>query len=256
MTDELDPNDRADPTTGLDATTAVPTPTADADPAVPPTAPLTPATQTTSVPPTYEHEVAWASERVPGHAASCQPQAPRRARSRPLGGRARGRRRWSSGRRRRSPRCITGQSSTSTVLGYVPAGHHRLRRGPPRPARRPARRRRRSSCRSSRASPTRPRSTPSSTRSSTSWSRTRPNDEQTYTGGHQAVVRRRARVQRRAAAARGVDVERRPVGPRLVPGARPRCRSRTRRCAQAWFDAAIAKTGAKTHDRDLQRRRP
>ena len=33
---------------------------------------------------------------------------------------------------------VTGAAPTATVLGYVPAGQRRVRRGPPRPARRPA----------------------------------------------------------------------------------------------------------------------
>ena len=86
-----------------------------------PTAPLTPASQATSTPPTYEHEVAWAS-------ATTAPAAPVVPTSRP---RRTGRARWAIGAAVIAvvlatsvavAALITGQSATSTVLGYVPAG--------------------------------------------------------------------------------------------------------------------------------------
>ena len=111
MTDELDPTTERS-TLEDDATTKVPTT---------PAAPLTPASRTSSTPPTYEHEVAWTSA-VAAPASAVVSTAP------PL--------------RRRRARCaigaaviaialgtsagvaalITGQSSASTVLGYAPAG--------------------------------------------------------------------------------------------------------------------------------------
>ena len=83
-----------------------------------------------------------------------------------------------------------------------PGQHRRLRRGPPRPARRPAPGRRRVPVEvPGLRRPGRARDA-SSTRSSTTWSATPSNGDADVHDRHQAVVRRRARVQRRAAAAR------------------------------------------------------
>ena len=142
MTDELEPT-LNDPTPD-DATSRVPTPAASPTPtpAAPPTAPLTPANQTTSTPPAFEHEVAWASGPVP--ASPVVPPARRRVAAVASAGRSASRSsRWSSLASAAVAALVTGQSATSTVLGYVPAGDHGVRRGPPRPARRPARRHRR-----------------------------------------------------------------------------------------------------------------
>ena len=120
MTDEREPTP-TDPTPD-DATSRVPTPAASPTPtsAVPPTAPLTPANQTTSTPPAFEHEVAWASGPVPASPVVPPAKAPRRG----------GRVRWAVSlavvavvvlASAAVAALVTGQSSTSTVLGYVPA---------------------------------------------------------------------------------------------------------------------------------------
>ena len=120
MTDEREPTPN-DPTPD-DATSRVPTPAASPTPtpAVPPTAPLTPANQATSTPPAFEHEVAWASGPVPASPVVPPAKAPRRG----------GRVRWAVSlavvavvvlASAAVAALVTGQSSTSTVLGYVPA---------------------------------------------------------------------------------------------------------------------------------------
>jgi hypothetical protein len=120
MTDEREPTNETP--TPDDATSRVPTPEPAPSPtaATPPNAPLTPASQSTATPPTFEHEVAWASGPV---AASpvLPPKAPRRG----------GRLRWAVSlavvalvviASAAVAALITGQSSNATVLGYVPAG--------------------------------------------------------------------------------------------------------------------------------------
>ena len=110
MTDELDPTTERS-TLEDDATTKVPTT---------PAAPLTPASRTSSTPPTYEHEVAWTSAAAPASAvvSTAPPRRRRRAR-------------WAIGAAVIAivlgtsagvAALITGQSSASTVLGYAPAG--------------------------------------------------------------------------------------------------------------------------------------
>lgn len=120
MTDEREPT--TDSPAPDDATSRVPTPTSTPAAATPPTAPLTPASQTTSTPTptTYEHEVAWASGPVPASPVLPPAKAARRG----------GRLRWAVSlavvalvvlASAAVAALITGQSSTSTVLGYVPA---------------------------------------------------------------------------------------------------------------------------------------
>jgi hypothetical protein len=122
MTDEREPTP-TEPTPD-DATSRVPTPAASPTPtpasAVPPTAPLTPANQATSTPPAFEHEVAYASGPVPASPVVPPTKAPRRG----------GRVRWAVSlavvavvvlASAAVAALVTGQSSTSTVLGYVPA---------------------------------------------------------------------------------------------------------------------------------------
>ena len=81
---------------------------------------MTPANQTTSTPPAFEHEVAWASGPVPASPVLPPAKAPRRG----------GRVRWAVSlavvavvvlASAAVAALVTGQSSTSTVLGYVPA---------------------------------------------------------------------------------------------------------------------------------------
>jgi hypothetical protein len=125
MTDEFEPNQN-DPSADADATSRVPVPPAAAAPPmvpptpVTPTSPLTPAGRTTATSPTYEHEVAWAAPVAP--AAPVVVKAPRR-RS--------GRFRWAIslavialviGTSVAVAAIITGRSTNSTVLGYVPDG--------------------------------------------------------------------------------------------------------------------------------------
>ncbi len=113
MTDERDTsmNDPAPDTD--DATTRVPTPT--------PAEVVTPPSQTTSTPPTDEHEVAWASSTVPASPVVPPAKEPRQG----------GRLRWAVSlavvalvivASAAVAVIITGRSSTATVLGYVPAG--------------------------------------------------------------------------------------------------------------------------------------
>ena len=120
MTDEREPTTNSP--SADDATSRVPTPTPTPTPtaANPPTSPLTPASQSTSTPPAFEHEVAWASGPVPASPVLPPGKGPRR------GGRAR----WAISlavvavvlvASAAVAALITGQSSTSTVLGYVPA---------------------------------------------------------------------------------------------------------------------------------------
>ena len=116
MTDQRDPTPN-DPTPD-DATSRVPTPSPSATPTpAAPTAPLTPASQATSTPPAFEHEVAYASGPVPASPV-LPPKAPRRG----------GRVRWAVSlaviavvvlASAAVAALVTGQS-TSTVLGYVP----------------------------------------------------------------------------------------------------------------------------------------
>jgi hypothetical protein len=118
MTDERKTTNSPAPDT--DATTRVPTPTP-TPVATPPSAPLTPASQATSTPSTYEHEVAWASGPVPASPVVPPAKAPRQG----------GRLRWAVSlavvalviiASAAVAAIITGRSSTATVLGYVPAG--------------------------------------------------------------------------------------------------------------------------------------
>ena len=136
MTDEREPtieNPAADDVTSR-VPTSTPTPTpgpaaesAQAGPApesaatVPPTAPLTPASQSTATPAGFEHEVAWSSGPVPASPV-VPPAKPRRS-----GGRVR----WAASlaivalvivASAAVAALITGRTSTATVLGYVPAG--------------------------------------------------------------------------------------------------------------------------------------
>ena len=123
MTDEREPT--SDTPTADDVTSRVSTPTPTPEPApaaaIPPSSPLTPASQGTSAPNTFEHEVAWSSGPV---AASpvVPPATPARNRSRV---------RWAASlaivalvivASAAVAALITGRSSTATVLGYVPAG--------------------------------------------------------------------------------------------------------------------------------------
>ena len=119
MTDERDTTTNS-PAPDTDATTRVPTPTP-APVATPPTAPLTPASQATSTPPAYDHEVAWASGSVPASPVVPPAKAPRQG----------GRLRWAVSlavvalvivASAAVAAIITGRSSTAIVLGYVPAG--------------------------------------------------------------------------------------------------------------------------------------
>jgi hypothetical protein len=120
MTDEREPT--IETPAADDVTSRVPT--SDATPgaaqAVPPTAPLTPASPAT--PPTgFEHEVAWASGPVQASPVTPPAKPPRKG----------GRVRWAVSlavvalvivASAAVAAIITGRSSTAVVLGYVPAG--------------------------------------------------------------------------------------------------------------------------------------
>jgi hypothetical protein len=122
MTDELEPN-RTDPAADADATTHVPAPPPNMPPPVvpsPPTAPLTPASRASTTPQPYEHEVAWSSV-APATPVVAAAAAPRR----------RGRLRWAISlaiialviaTSAAVAAIITGRSSNAVVLGYVPEG--------------------------------------------------------------------------------------------------------------------------------------
>ncbi len=118
MTDEREPTSNSP--SPDEATSRVPTPTPTPTPtaATPPTAPLTPASQTISTPPTFEHEVAWTSGPVPASPV-LPPKEPRRG----------GRERWAVSlavvaavivASASVAALLIGQTSASTVLGYVP----------------------------------------------------------------------------------------------------------------------------------------
>jgi hypothetical protein len=120
MTDEREPT--IETPAADDVTSRVPTPdaTPGAAQAVPPTAPLTPASPATE-PTGFEHEVAWASGPVPAIPVTTPAKPPRK------GGRAR----WAVSlavvalvivASAAVAAIITGRSSTAVVLGYVPAG--------------------------------------------------------------------------------------------------------------------------------------
>ena len=120
MTDERDTT--ANEATSDDATSRVPTPPLSTAPdqVVPPAAPLTPPSASSSTSNTFEHEVAWASGPAP--ASPVVPPAKERRRG--------GRVRWAASlavvavvvvASAAVAAIITGQS-TATVLGYVPAG--------------------------------------------------------------------------------------------------------------------------------------
>src|SRR5215203_2949757 len=103
-----------------DATTRVPTPAAAPSGSTQPTAPLTPPTTGTSNAASDGHEPAWAPGPVPA-----SPVLPP---SKPRSG---GRLRWAAGlavvalvilASAAVAALVTGQTSSSTVLGYVPAG--------------------------------------------------------------------------------------------------------------------------------------
>jgi len=121
MTDEREPT--IETPAADDVTSRVPT--SDATPgaaqAIPPTAPLTPGSPTTSAPTGFEHEVAWASGPVPASPVTPPAKPPR------TGGRVR----WAVSlavvalvivASAAVAAIITGRSSTAVVIGYVPAG--------------------------------------------------------------------------------------------------------------------------------------
>ena len=153
--------------------------------------------------------------------------------------------RSSSAPRRRSPRSSPGarRPRPSSATSRQTRG---VRRGPPRPARRPARR---PPARSSRKFPGFADQAALETKLDEVLDQLVKDATERRADlhdGHQAVVRRRARVQRRAAAARAVASERRT---RTVVGsfrALALLSIKDPALAQAWFDAAIAKTGATT----------
>ena len=126
MTDEFEPTQN-DPSADADtsrvpvqpAPAVPPTPTTPVTPTAP-TSPLTPASRTSSTPPTYEHEVAWAAPVAPA-APVVVAAKPRRS----------GRFRWAIslavialviGTSVAVAAIITGRSTNATVLGYVPEG--------------------------------------------------------------------------------------------------------------------------------------
>ena len=112
MTDELDPTANR-PSADADITSRVPVPAT-------PTAPLTPASRPSATPPTHGHEVAWVAAPAPATPVVV-PTAPRRG----------GRVRWAISialiavviaTTAAVALVITGRSSSTTVLGYVPDG--------------------------------------------------------------------------------------------------------------------------------------
>ena len=228
MTDERETT--TNEATPDDATSRVPTPSRrrHRHQAVPPTAPLTPPSPAHLDADRFEHEVAWASGPVPASPVVPPAKPPRKGGRRPLGGQPRGRR----ARRRADLGRGRGDHHRAVVdrgrPRLRPGRHHGIRGGPPRPARRPARRRRRI-----------PVQVPGLRRPGRARHQARRGPRPAGQGRHQrravlhdehqAVVRRRARVQRRPAAARAVRVERRSPVPRLVRERWPSSRSRTRR---------------------------
>ena len=120
MTDEREPT--IDTPAADDATSRVPTsdPTPGPAQAVPPSAPLAPASQGTSAPTGFEHEVAWSSGSVAASPVVPPAKPPRKG----------GRVRWAVSlavvavvivASAAVAAIITGRSSTAVVLGYVPA---------------------------------------------------------------------------------------------------------------------------------------
>jgi hypothetical protein len=118
MTDEREPT--IETPAADDVTSRVSTSETGAAQAVPPTAPLTPASPATP-PSGFEHEVAWASGPVPASPVTPPAKSPR------TGGRVR----WAVSlavvalvivASAAVAAIITGRSSTAVVLGYVPAG--------------------------------------------------------------------------------------------------------------------------------------
>ena len=121
MTDEREPTIKTP--AADDVTSRVPTsdPTPEPTQATPPSAPLTPASPSTSTPTGFEHEVAWSSGPVAASPVVPPAKPPRK------GGRAR----WAVSlavvalvivASAAVAAIITGRSSTAVVLGYVPAG--------------------------------------------------------------------------------------------------------------------------------------
>src|SRR6188472_3276607 len=121
MTDEREPT--IETPAADDVTSRVPTSDATPGPAqvLPPTTPLTPASPATSAPSGFEHEVAWASGPAPASPVVPPAKPPRK------GGRAR----WALSlgvvalviiASAAVAAIITGRSSTAVVLGYVPTG--------------------------------------------------------------------------------------------------------------------------------------
>ena len=220
-----------------------PTRPPDAAQAVPPTAPLTPASPATSAPTGFEHEVAWASGPVAGQPGRAAGQAAAQGRPRALGGQPRRRRtrhRRLGGRRGHHHRSVVDRGRAR----LRPGRHDRIRGGPPRPARRPARRGRRIPVQV--PGFRRPgRARHQARRGARPAGQGRHQQRTDLHGEHQALVRRRARVQRRAVAARAGSVERRT---QFLGSSRALAlvSIKDQALAQAWFDAAIAKTGAKT----------
>ena len=138
---DLDPNESTT-TTDLDPTTAVPTPTSPVAPAPVTPAPLTPPVWGDAAPSYPTPQPSEPGGRL-GTGRAGQHGAGPPARWAPPLGRGDRDRRGRPRRLGRGRRALTNSASQSTVLGYVPAGIDRLRRGPPRPARRPAPGRRR-----------------------------------------------------------------------------------------------------------------
>ena len=120
MTDGRDTTTN-DPTPD-DVTSRVPTrPAAEPSEVVPPTAPLTPPSASSSTSNTFEHEVAWVSGPAPANPVVPPAKAPRKG----------SRVRWAASlaivaivvlASAAVAAIITGRSSMATVLGYVPAG--------------------------------------------------------------------------------------------------------------------------------------
>ncbi len=164
-----------------------------------------------------------ASPGKPGHTTR---QAAAQGRPRALGGQPRRRRtrhRRLGGRRSHHHRSVVDRCRPR----LRPGRHDRLRGGPPRPARRPARRGRRIPVQV--PGFRRPgRARHQARRGARPAGQGRHQQRTDLYGQHQALVRRRARVQRRAVAARAGRVERRTNSSvRLAPW--PWSRSRTRR---------------------------
>jgi hypothetical protein len=121
MTDEREPT--IETQAADDVTSRVPTsdPNPGSAPSVPPTAPLTPASPSTAVPTGFEHEVAWSSGPVAASPVVPPAKPPRTG----------GRLRWAVSlgvialvivASAAVAAIITGRSSTAVVLGYVPTG--------------------------------------------------------------------------------------------------------------------------------------